>query len=158
MQVYNEEKTKILTTYDVDKGYLQEDILETVIPAIEGLEEEGHWETIKEYDNGGKDVEWVVDKAGVKEQPERIETENILVYIPYTQEELEEQQETKELEAKNKQTEELKKLLNDTDYKVIKCYEYSLVGKELPYDIAELNTIRDSYREQINTLETDIKE
>lgn len=162
MKIYNKEKTIILEEYDLDTGYLKEDILATVIPAIEGIEEEGHWETIKEYGNGGKDVEWVVDKAGVTAQEERIETENISVYIPYTQEELAEQQkakqleiENKRLEAKNKQIEALKKQLTDTDYQIIKTYEYSLVGKELPYDIAELNSTRDSYREQINALETD---
>ena len=48
---------------------------------------------------------------------------------------------------------QLKKQLSDTDYKVIKCMEYQLVEKELPYDIAQLNIDRDTIRTQINELE-----
>lgn len=48
--------------------------------------------------------------------------------------------------------EDLKKSLNDTDYKIIKCYEYSLVGKELPYNIEELHAERQLLRDEINEL------
>ena len=40
-----------------------------------------------------------------------------------------------------------------TDYQVIKCYEYSLVGLELPYDISLLHEEREAIREQIRALE-----
>jgi hypothetical protein len=40
-----------------------------------------------------------------------------------------------------------------TDYQVIKCYEYSLAGLELPYDIQELHNSREAIREQIRELE-----
>ena len=43
--------------------------------------------------------------------------------------------------------------LTQTDYKVIKCYEYSLVGLELPYDIEELHTERQTLRDKINELQ-----
>lgn len=46
----------------------------------------------------------------------------------------------------------LKKQLTDTDYKIIKCYEYQLAGKELPYDIIELHEERQAIRDQINIL------
>ena len=49
---------------------------------------------------------------------------------------------------------ELKAQLSATDYKIIKCSECQLVGKELPYDIAELHTERQAIRDQINQLET----
>jgi hypothetical protein len=48
----------------------------------------------------------------------------------------------------------LKSQLEQEDYKIIKCMEYQLAGKELPYDIEELNQIRDGIREQINELES----
>jgi hypothetical protein len=47
----------------------------------------------------------------------------------------------------------LKEELASTDYKVIKCYEYSLAGLELPYDITLLHEEREAIREQIRELE-----
>lgn len=51
--------------------------------------------------------------------------------------------------------EELKTKLTDTDYKIIKCSEYQLAGKELPYDIAELHSERQALRDEINELEAE---
>lgn len=48
---------------------------------------------------------------------------------------------------------ELKKQLNATDYKIIKCSECQLVGKEMPYDVAELHAERQAIRDEINQLE-----
>ena len=49
--------------------------------------------------------------------------------------------------------ERLKAELSATDYKIIKCSEYSLNGQELPYDIAELHAQRQALRDRINELE-----
>lgn len=51
-----------------------------------------------------------------------------------------------------------KSQISDTDYKIIKCYEYSLVGLELPYDIQELHKARQDMRDEINALETAISQ
>lgn len=51
---------------------------------------------------------------------------------------------------------ELKIELQSEDYKIIKCYEASLVGQDLPYDIFELKIKRDEIRNQINELERSI--
>lgn len=48
---------------------------------------------------------------------------------------------------------DLKKQLAETDYRAIKCYEYSLVGLPMPYDVAELHAIRQAIRDQIAELE-----
>ena len=48
---------------------------------------------------------------------------------------------------------ELKNLLRDTDYKIIKCSEYEMSGLDLPYDIAALHAQRQAYRDEINELE-----
>ena len=89
MKIYNEDKTQILDNPDLKKGWLQEDkIVIKTIPATEEIPEEGHWITIKEYENGGKDVEWVVDVEGQPAKPETYEYEDIQVYVPYTEEEL----------------------------------------------------------------------
>lgn len=45
--------------------------------------------------------------------------------------------------------------LSSSDYKVIKCYEYSLAGLELPYNIEELHAEREAIREEIRALETE---
>ena len=52
-----------------------------------------------------------------------------------------------------RQIELLKSQLTSTDYQIIKCYEYSLAGLELPYDITLLHEERETIREQIRALE-----
>ena len=56
--------------------------------AIEAVEEQGHYEVVAEYPNGGKDVEWVVDMPGVKAQEAWDEYEDILRYVLYDEEQL----------------------------------------------------------------------
>jgi hypothetical protein len=51
----------------------------------------------------------------------------------------------------------LKEELSDSDYKVTKCYEASLTGAELPYDIAELHAQRQQIRDDINALEDELE-
>ena len=92
MKVYNQDKTQILTEYDLEKGYLVSDkILVDTLPVQEEIKEQGHYETIREYPNGGKDVKWVVDVAGQKAREETPVYEDIQVYVPYTEEEIVEQ-------------------------------------------------------------------
>lgn len=47
----------------------------------------------------------------------------------------------------------LKAQLAETDYKIIKCYEYQLAGLELPYNIVDLHSERQALRDKINELE-----
>ena len=51
---------------------------------------------------------------------------------------------------------ELKKLLQDTDYKVIKCYEAQLGNEEMPYNLQELLAQRKAWRDEINAIEFEI--
>lgn len=39
------------------------------------------------------------------------------------------------------------------DYRITKCYEASLVGVDMPYDVSDLHNKRQVVREQINNLE-----
>lgn len=48
---------------------------------------------------------------------------------------------------------ELKTWLDETDYKIIKCYEASMLGQELPYNLESLVQERNSWREEIRELE-----
>lgn len=52
-----------------------------------------------------------------------------------------------------KQIQDLKDNLAATDYRVTKCYEASLLGNTLPYDIAQLHSERQTARDRINELE-----
>lgn len=90
MKIYNKDKTKILTNVDTNSGKLIEDKLTITTPEVVGVAEQGHYETVVEYPNGGKDVKWVIDVEGVEAQEAKTETEDILVYIPYTDKEIEE--------------------------------------------------------------------
>ena len=47
----------------------------------------------------------------------------------------------------------LKSELDDSDYKVIKCWESSLLKKSPPYEIKEINYERQTIRDLINKLE-----
>lgn len=58
-------------------------------------------------------------------------------------------------EQKQAEIDRLKDELASTDYKIIKCSEYSLNGQELPYDIAELHANRQAIRDRINELENE---
>lgn len=53
----------------------------------------------------------------------------------------------------NAQIQLLKDELSATDYQITKCYEASLVGESLPYDINTLHNSRQKIREEINALE-----
>jgi hypothetical protein len=47
----------------------------------------------------------------------------------------------------------LREELADGDYKIIKCYEASITGQDLPYDIVSLKAERDAIRAKINELQ-----
>lgn len=53
--------------------------------------------------------------------------------------------------------EALKAELNASDYKVMKCYEASVLGTELPYNVEELVAERQAKRDEINRLEKMMK-
>lgn len=100
MRVYNQDKSQILTNYDLTKGCLRQDKITINQPEIKAVKEEFHYKTIKEYPNGGKDVEKVIDVAGVEYQPAKTYEEEIFVYIPYTAGELAKKQAEKQIYEK----------------------------------------------------------
>lgn len=85
-----------ITNPDLALGYLTASTEEITHPAVEGVEEQWHWETVTEYPNGGKDVQKVVDRPGVQAQEEWVEQVPIQKYIRYTAEELAAQAEARE--------------------------------------------------------------
>ena len=89
MRIFDESKQTELKEIDREAGRLVPDRLFIAHhDAREASEEIGHYEVIREYKNGGKDVKWVVDKPAVTACEEHDEYEDILVFVPYTEEEL----------------------------------------------------------------------
>lgn len=100
---------------DLTLGYLTADTEEITHPAVEGVEEQWHWETLTEYPNGGKDVQKIVDRPGVQAQEKWVEKVPIQKYIRYTAEELAAQEEVrKKAEAREKLPETVAALQEDS--------------------------------------------
>lgn len=86
-EVYNEAMEPIENP-DLSLGYLTDSTRTVHHEAVDGVEEQFHYVTIAEYENGGKDVEKVIDVPGVEAQPAWDEEIPIQIYHQYTQEEL----------------------------------------------------------------------
>lgn len=126
---------------DEAKGYLvYERILVKRHEAIAAEKEEGHWETVKEYPNGGKDVAWIVDKEAVEAKEAWDEYEDIERFVEFT---------ASELAARR--IVELKSLLASTDYKILKVVEGASTLSEIAATIKQ----RAAWRKEINELEED---
>ena len=48
-------------------------------------------------------------------------------------------------------------LLHDTDYRIIKCAEASLLGLTLPYDIEALHAERQGARDRMEAIDAELK-
>ena len=106
-----DETGAVVENPDLTLGYLTDDTEEVTHPAVEGVEEQWHWETVTEYPNGGMDVQRVVDVPGVPARPAWTEQLPIKRYIRYTAEELAAQEEArKKQEAKDKLSETVEAL------------------------------------------------
>lgn len=117
MKVYNQEKTKILTDYDLTLGKLVGDKImimhhdavsyqpavsvEEKIKEIKergGIVENSHglWAEITEvFENGARTAVLIEETPAVPAKEAYDEYEDIAVYIPYTEEELEKQKQEK---------------------------------------------------------------
>ena len=132
---------------DLSKGKLESDTLIEHIPEQQEIQEQWHYETVKEYPNGGKDVEKVIDVVGQPYIAEHDEVEDILVYKPYSEQEI-------KVIKNNNRISELKQKLQETDYKAIKYAEGELSEEEY----AETKAQRRAWREEINKLEEELKD
>ena len=127
---------------DYTKGQTVEDrVFVKHHEAVEAVPEQGHYETVAEYPNGGKDVEWVVDVPGVEAAGAFDEYEEILRFVPFTSKELAEIR-----------MGELKQKLAETDYNILKIVE----GAATLVSCAEVIKQRAAWRKEINKLEDEI--
>lgn len=142
MRVFDETKTVELSEYDLTKGYLKPDVIEIEIPEQLAVEEKYHYETIREYPNGGKDVEKIIDVEGKPYVAAHTETEEIQIYIPYTEDEIAKRSADREIA-------ELKANLSETDYQAIK-YAEGVISID---EYAPMKKQRQAWRDRINELE-----
>lgn len=143
MRIFDENDNELLK-YDSVKGYLKNDKrFVKHHEKLEAIQEEGHWETVAEYPNGGKDVEWVIDVPGVEAKDAWDEYEDILRYVPFTEQELTLQR-----------IAELKEMLYSTDYNILKIVE----GASTLTEMAGVIKKRASWRKEINELELEVGE
>ena len=111
-----DETGAVVENPDLTLGYLTDDTEEITHPAVEGVEEQWHWETVTEYPNGGRDVQKIVDRPGIQAQEEWVEQVPIQKYVRYTAEELAAQEkERQKQEAKDKLPERVDALETSND-------------------------------------------
>ena len=121
-----DETGAVVENPDLTLGYLVDDTEPVEHPAVEGVEEVSHYETVAEYSNGGRDVRKVVDVPGVPAKPAWTEQLPIKRYIRYTAEELAAQEEArKKQEAKDKLPDTVADLMQQlTDLQLALCELY----------------------------------
>lgn len=73
-----------------------------------------------------------------------------------TEEELAEQERKQQISQLTVQIDGLKAKIAASDYKVIKTYEYDLLGEQTEYDMQAVHAERQALRDQINSLETQL--
>ena len=109
-----DETGAVVENPDLTLGYLVDNTEPVEHPAVEGVEEVSHYETVAEYPNGGRDVRKVIDVPGVPAQAAWVEQVPIQKYIRYTSEELTAQEEErKKVEAREKLPETVAALQKD---------------------------------------------
>ena len=105
---------------DLTLGYLTAAAEEVTHPAVEGVEEQWHWETVTEYPNGGKDVQKIIDRPGILAREEWVEQVPIQKYIRYTAEELVAREEArKKAKAREKLPERVDALETANNYIIL---------------------------------------
>lgn len=142
MRIFDETKTVELVEFDLAKGRLKEDFIEVNVPEQPEVEEQFHYEIVKEYESGGRDVKRVIDVEGKPYAPARVEREEIMVYVPYTEREL-------IVMSAEREISELKGKLAASDYKAIKYGE----GVISVAEYAPIRAERQAWRQRIGELE-----
>ena len=111
-----DENGAAIETPDLMLGYLVDDTEPVEHPAVEGVEEVSHYETVTEYPGGGRDVQKVIDVPGVTAQAAWTEQVPVQRYIRYTEEELAAQEQAKkDAEEREKLPETVKALQKENE-------------------------------------------
>lgn len=148
MKIYNEDKTRLLEGYECDlsMGYLTLEHEVIYHDAIEEVKEEGHYEIVAEYPNGGQDVEWIIDTPATEGKDAWEETIEYQIYHLYTDAEI-------KIQRLEEQIEYAQKELNKSDFQAIK-YAEGLYTEEQYTPIREARQI---LRNKINEARHEIE-
>ena len=84
------------------------------------------------------------------------ETEVAPVQPELTEEEKAELARQQQISQVTAQIDDLKARIAASDYKIIKTYEYDLLGEQTEYDMQAVHAERQALRDQINSLETQL--
>lgn len=161
MKTYNKEKTQEITNPDLSLGRLVADKLfvehHDAVPAVVGKTSEelaqerqaqgaevffnelrGLWYYVdRKFENGGRSVKALYPVQAVEAKEAWDEYEDIYIYVPYTEEEL-------EVIKAQKKISEYKAYLSQTDYVVLKIAEAQSEG-----DAETVSALRSEYSEQL---------
>ena len=111
-----DENGAAIETPDLTLGYLVGSTEPVEHPAVDGVEEVSHYETVTEYPGGGRDVQKVIDVPGVTAQAAWTEQVPVQRYIRYTEEELAAQEQAKkDAEEREKLPETVKALQKENE-------------------------------------------
>lgn len=149
MKVYDITKTKELIDYDLNLGHLEMDTITRHLDEVQEVEEKSHVEVLKEYPNGGKDVITIVDEPYIPYQPARDEIESVLIYVPYTAEELEKKE-------KEVRMNEIQSRLDKLSQDFIQAYLGADFGTKVN-DQGEVVNILDERKEEFRKLHNELR-
>lgn len=140
----------------IENGYLRSKIIEPIVQPYIDSDGEKHTKNISvEEQIATLSSKWkpvdIIDENKLKSDDDNY----IIRLVPYDAGDhiAYEYKKVFDRQKFKKEIENLKKILADGDYKIIKCYESFLQNKSLPYDIAALSEERQQIRNQINKLE-----
>lgn len=147
MKIYNQDLTLELTQeqLDLSSGYLKKCEKTTHIPEQEEIEEIGHYEIIAEYENGGKEIQWVVDQEYVEAREGYDEVEEYQIYVPFTEAHLHNAPLRGQIKA-------YEKALAETDFQILKYIE----GELSEENFLRIKDSRRHCREQIRLLQREL--
>ena len=145
IRIYNQDKTEVLEyeNLDFEAGYIvdKEEIIHH--EAIEAQEEQGHFQVVAEYVNGGQDVKWIIDQEARPGEDAYDEIVQYQVYIPYSQEYMAHKEMRKQYRV-------LQKKLTQSDHKLLKHLE----GYYTEEEYEPIKEQRENYRIAIRNLRT----
>ena len=148
MKIYAQDLITELKREDLDLslGYLKNCENVTITPATKEIAEEGHYEIIKTYENGGQDVAWVVDQPYVSASEEERVTEEYQIYIPFSENHFHNKRLKDDINA-------YQAYLTKTDFQILKYIE----GELDEADFLSIKAARKHCREEIKKLQTQLK-
>lgn len=148
MKIYTQDlKTELKEEeLDLTLGYLKECEEVTIMPATEEVAEEGHYEVIKTYENGGQDVAWIIDQPYIPKRDEERVVKTYKVYIPFSENHFFNKPIREQLES-------CQNYLTRTDFQILKYIEGELDEK----DFISIRDSRKHCREEIKRLQSQLK-